>query len=190
MESIQERLASILTRHWWLLVLRGLAAIAFGVLTWLRPGISLAALILLFGAYALVDGVLGVWMAIAGRKMNEYWWVLLLAGLVGIGVGVVAFLAPGITALALLFYIALWAIATGVLQIVAAIRLRQEIQGEWWLILAGLASVVFGGILMARPAAGALSLLWLIATYAVVFGVLLLLLAFKARSFIAHVKPA
>lgn len=190
MESIQERLASILTRHWWLLVLRGLAAIAFGVLTWLRPGISLAALVLLFGAYALVDGVLGVWMAISGRKMNEYWWVLLLAGLVGIGVGVVAFLAPGITALALLFYIALWAIATGVLQIVAAIRLRREIRGEWWLILAGLASVVFGGILIARPASGALALLWLIATYAVVFGVLLLLLAFKARSFIAHVTPA
>jgi uncharacterized membrane protein HdeD (DUF308 family) len=190
MEGIQERLASILTRSWWLLVLRALAAIAFGVLTWLQPAISLAALVLLFGAYAMVDGVLGVWMAIAGRRMNEYWWVLLLAGLVGIGVGLVAFIAPGVTALALLFYIALWAIATGILQILAAIRLRREIAGEWWLVLAGLASVAFGLILIARPAPGALALLWLIATYAVIFGVLLLLLAFKARSFIPAAKPS
>jgi uncharacterized membrane protein HdeD (DUF308 family) len=190
MEGIQERLASILTRSWWLLVLRALAAITFGVLTWLQPAISLAALVLLFGAYALVDGVLGVWMAISGRRMNEYWWVLLLAGLVGIGVGLVAFIAPGVTALALLFYIALWAITTGILQIVAAIRLRREVAGEWWLVLGGLASVAFGLILITRPGAGALALLWLIASYAVIFGILLLLLAFKARKFVAAVKPS
>jgi len=176
-------LASILSRAWWLILLRGLIAIAFGLLTWLQPGISLAALALLFGAYILADGVLGVWAAITGRKEHEYWWVLLLWGIVGIGVGILTFLAPGITALALLFYIAIWAIATGVLEIVAAIRVRKEIRGEWLLILGGLLSVAFGVLLMAQPGAGALALLWLIATYAIIFGILLVILAFKARTF-------
>ena len=103
-------------------LLRGLAAIIFGVLTLWMPGISLAVLVLLFGAYALADGLLAVWMAFASRSKNEQWWVMLIWGLAGIGVGIVTFLAPGVTALALLFYIAIWAIVTGVLQIVAAIR--------------------------------------------------------------------
>lgn len=183
MNLVKDRLASILTRSWWLLLLRGLAAIAFGVLTWIQPGISLAALVLLFGAHSMADGILGVWTSIAGRQDHEHWWVLLLGGLLGVGVGILTFLAPGLTALAILFYIAIWAIATGVLEIVAAIRLRKEIKGEWMLILAGLASLVFGILLMAQPGAGALALLWLIASYAVVFGVLLVILAFKARGF-------
>jgi len=183
MSTVQSQLASILSRNWWVLLLRGLAAIAFGILAWFLPGISLATLVLLFGAYALADGILGTWTAVAGRKEHEDWWVLLLWGLVGVGVGIVTFLAPGITALALLFYIAVWAIATGVLQIVAAIRLRKEIEGEWWLVFAGLASVIFGVLLMVKPGAGALALLWLTATYAVIFGVFLVILAFKARAF-------
>jgi uncharacterized membrane protein HdeD (DUF308 family) len=183
MNLLEERLASILTRGWWLLLLRGIAAIIFGVLTWLRPGISLAVLVLFFGAYAMVDGFLGVWAAFAGRRYHQYWWVLLLEGLVGVAVGVLAFVAPGLTALALLLYIAAWAIITGVLEIAIAIRLRREIRGEWLLILAGLASVLFGLILIARPGVGALSLLWLIAAYAVVFGVLLVILAFRMRTF-------
>jgi uncharacterized membrane protein HdeD (DUF308 family) len=187
MNHVADRLASILRRSWWLLLLRGIAAIAFGVLTWVQPAVSLAALVLLFGAYSLVDGVFGSWAAIAGRKDHEQWWVLLIWGLTGIGIGILTFLAPGITALALLFYIAAWAIATGVLEIVTAIRLRKEIQGEWMLILAGLASVVFGFLLLVQPGAGALAVLWLIATYAIVFGVLLVLLAFKARGFVAAV---
>ncbi|MGH8686680.1 MAG: HdeD family acid-resistance protein [Burkholderiales bacterium] len=181
MNLIEKHLASMLFRHWWVLLLRGLTAIAFGVLTWVMPAISLAVLILLFGAYALVDGVLAVWMAIAGRGEHEHWWVMLLWGLVGIGVGILTFLAPGVTAFALLFYIAIWAIATGMLQIVAAIRLRREMQGEWVLILAGIASVVFGVLLVANPGAGVLAVLWLIAIYAVVFGVLLVILSLKAR---------
>ncbi len=187
MNVIEKRLASILNRSWWLLLLRGLVAIAFGVLTWLQPGISLAALVLLFGAYSMADGILGCWTAIAGRNEHEDWWVLLLGGLLGIGIGILTFLAPGLTALALLFYIAIWAIATGVLEIVAAIRLRREIQGEWWLILAGLASVAFGVLLVAQPGAGALSVLWLIASYAIVFGVLLVILAFKVRGFVGKI---
>jgi uncharacterized membrane protein HdeD (DUF308 family) len=183
MNIAQNQLATILSRNWWVLLLRGLAAIAFGVLAWLLPGITIVTLVMVFGAYALTDGVLGVWTAITGRKEHEDWWVLLLWGLIGIGVGILTFLAPGITALALLFYIAIWAITTGVLEIVTAIRLRKEIAGEWRLILGGLVSVVFGVLLMAQPGAGALTLLWLIATYAVIFGVLLVILAFKVRSF-------
>jgi uncharacterized membrane protein HdeD (DUF308 family) len=190
MNGVQARFASILSRSWWLLLLRGVAAIAFGVLTWIQPGISLAALIMLFGAYSMADGILGIWTAVAGRKEQEHWAVLLLGGLLGIGVGLITFFAPGLTALALLFYIAIWAIATGVLEIVAAIRLRKEIEGEWLLVIAGLASVVFGTLLMAQPAAGAVTLLWLIASYAIVFGALLVILAFKARGFIDKVKHA
>ena len=185
MNIIGKRLATILTRTWWMLLVRGLIAIAFGVWIWMQPGISLAALVLLFGAYVLADGILGVWAALTGRKEHEDWWIMLLWGLVGIGVGILTFLAPGITALALLFYIAIWATVTGVLQIVVAIRLRREIAGEWWLILGGLASIAFGVILVAQPAIGALGVLWLIATYAVIFGIVLVILAFKARSF-AH----
>jgi len=183
MNIVDKRLANVISGVWWLLLLRGLVAILFGVLTWLQPGISLAALVLLFGAYSLADGILGVWAAITGRKQHEDWWVLLLWGFVGIGVGIMTFLVPGVTALALLFYIAIWATASGVLQIVVAIRLRREITDEWLLLLAGLASIVFGVLLMLKPAAGALAVLWLIGTYAVIFGALLVILSFKARSF-------
>src|SRR4029077_10714499 len=145
-------------------------------------------LVLLFGAYSMADGIFATWTAIAGRTDHGYWWVLLLEGLVGIGVGVLTFIAPGITALALLFYIAIWAIATGVLEIVAAIRLRKEIDNEWLLLLSGIASVAFGVLLAAQPGAGALTVLWLIGAYAIVFGALLLMLAFKTRKFVSKLK--
>src|SRR5262245_37495819 len=190
MNVIEKHLAPILFRNWWVLLLRGIAAIVFGVLTWWMPGISLAVLVLISRAYARADGIPAVWMALASRSKNEQWWVMLLWGLVGIGVGILTFVAPGLTALALLFYIALWAISTGVLEIVAAIRLRKEIQGEWVLILAGLCSVVFGVLLVARPGVGALAVLWLIAAYAIVFGVLLVILALKARGMVKEAAPA
>ena len=183
MNHIEQRLASVLSRNWWMLLVRGLVAIAFGVLTWIQPGISLSALILLFGAYSMVDGIFATWAAIAGSQNHDFKWVMLLEGLLGIGIGALTFVAPGITALALLFYIAIWAIATGVLEIAAAIRLRKEIKNEWLLILAGIASVVLGALLAMQPGVGALALLWLIASYAVVFGVLLVILAFKTRRF-------
>jgi uncharacterized membrane protein HdeD (DUF308 family) len=137
-----------------------------------------------------VDGILDVWNAIAGRKENDHWWVLLLGGLLGIVVGYITLTTPGITALALLFYIAIWAIARGVLQIVGAIRLRKEIEGEWLLVLGGLASVLFGVLLISRPGAGALAVLWLIGVYAIVFGIVTVALAFKARSFGQRVEAA
>lgn len=181
MAAAETRLAALFADTWWLLLLRGLLAIAFGVLTWIQPGLSLVALVLVFGAYSLADGVLGVWAAFKGRKQDDHWWVLLIWGLASIVVGVLTLMVPGITTLVLLFYIAAWAMVTGAMQIVAAIRLRKEITGEWWLVLGGVLSVVFGVLLLAQPGAGALALLWLIATYAVLFGALMVFLAFKMR---------
>jgi len=177
-----QSLASLLSGNWWALLLRGLLAIAFGVFVWTQPGISLATLILVFGAYAVAEGVLGVLAAVSGRKGDDHWLVLLLWGLASIGIGILTFVAPGITAFVLLFYIAVWAIVVGVLQVVAAVRLRKEIQGEWVLGLAGLGAVVFGVLLLARPGEGVLSVLMLISIYAVLSGILLVFLAFKVRS--------
>lgn len=177
----EQNLAAALGRNWWLLLVRGLVAIVFALLTWAQPGVSLAALVLVFGIYVLADGLLGVWSAIAKRRDNRHWWLLLLWGLVGIVVGVMTFIMPGITGLVLLMYIAAWAVITGVLQIVAASRLRKEIKGEWLLILSGLVSVAFGVLLFLQPGAGALAVAWIIAAYAFIFGVLMVLLAFKVR---------
>jgi uncharacterized membrane protein HdeD (DUF308 family) len=181
MDTLTISLAQTLSRHWWLVLLRGLAAITFGILAWTQPAISTMALVLLIGAYMLVDGVLGTWAAISSRKEYDDWPLLLVWGLIGIVAGGLTFFVPALTALAIMFYIAIWAIASGVLQIVAAIRLRKEIQGEWMLVLGGLASVAFGVILMAQPLAGALVLLWLIAGFAVVYGVLQVMFSFRLR---------
>jgi uncharacterized membrane protein HdeD (DUF308 family) len=181
MDMVEKQLAASIARSWWVLLLRGLIAILFGILAWVQPQITLSALILVFGAFALVDGVLGTWIAVGGRKEDESWWVLLLWGLLGIGVGILTFLAPGVTTLVLLFYIAIWAIATGVLEIALAVRLRKEIQGEWRLIVGGLASVILGILLMANPGEGAIAVLWLVGAYAVLFGLLLAFLAFRVR---------
>jgi uncharacterized membrane protein HdeD (DUF308 family) len=182
-----ENLGSVLSRNWWLMLLRGLAAIGFGILVITKPQISLQVLVYLFGVYALVEGILGVAVAISGRNQIDSWGVLLLWGLLGVAVGILAFMKPDLTALALLFYIALWAIATGVLEIAAAIRLREVLSNEWLLILAGLVSVAFGVWLVARPDAGALAVLWAIGIYAIVFGVLVVLFAFKIRSYVGKV---
>jgi uncharacterized membrane protein HdeD (DUF308 family) len=183
-------LAKILSRYWWMTLLRGVIWVLFGLVAFVRPGISLVTLALLFGAFAFVDGVAAVVTGIGGRHEHEQWWLLLLLGLCGIGVGVMTFLSPGLTALVLLFYIATWAIVTGLLEIAAAVRLRKEITGEFWLALAGFLSVAFGLFVVARPGAGALALLWLIAFYAIAFGVALILLSLRVRRFVKHVAAA
>lgn len=183
MNALEKQLATLLSRNWWVLLLRGLLAIAFGVLAWMQPGITITALALLFGAYAMADGILGIWGSIAGRKVNEDWWILLLWALISIAAGIATFMAPGITAMVLLYFIAAWAIAIGLIQIVSAIRLRKQIRDEWWLILAGLISVAFGALLIFRPGAGAVGMLWVIATYAIFFGILLVFLSFRVRSY-------
>ena len=180
-------LADTLSRYWWMTLLRGVISILFGIVVFTRPLISLVTLTLLFGAFVLFDGIVHVASAFGGRRENERWWVLLLTGLCGIAVGVLTFINPAITAFALLFYIAVWAIAVGLLEIVAAVRLRKEIEGEFWLILAGAVSIAFGVLLLTRPGAGALSVLWLIGGYAIASGVILIALAFRARTFVHRV---
>jgi uncharacterized membrane protein HdeD (DUF308 family) len=171
-----------LARNWWAALLRGLAAILFGVLTFLSPAISLAALVLVFGVYAIADGVLAVVTALRRRGGSERWGMLLLEGVVGVLAGVVALIMPGITALALLYVIAAWAVVTGALEIAAAIQLRKAISGEWLLALSGVLSVGFCLLLVAFPGAGALTVVLWIGAYALVFGALLIALAFRLRA--------
>ncbi len=170
-----------LARSWWLLALRGLAAVLFGLLAFIWPGATLITLVWLFGAFAFVNGILSFALAANAPKGYPRFGSLILGGLLGILAGLLTFVMPGITALGLLILIASWALVTGILEIIAAIKLRKEIDNEWLLILAGLASVAFGVILLLQPAAGALVLVWWIGAYALVFGILLFLLAFRVR---------
>jgi uncharacterized membrane protein HdeD (DUF308 family) len=173
-----------LAHNWWILALRGLCAIIFGILAFAWPGVTLGVLVLLYGAYALVDGVLAIVAVLSKRQESGLpWWALLLEGLLGIAAGIVTFVWPGITALFLLFLIAGWAIVTGVFEIIAAIRLRKEIEGELWLALSGIVSIIFGVLLFVRPGAGALTVVWLIGAYAIFFGIFLLALAFRLKRF-------
>lgn len=171
----------LLAEFWWVLVLRGVAAIVFGIVAFLWPGITFEVLIAFFGAYLLVDGVFGTIAAVRGRHHAQHWVLMLLEGLLGIVVGVLTWVAPLMTGLVLLMWIASWAILTGVIEVVQAIRLRKEIEGEFWLALAGLLSIGFGVLLLAFPLAGALALLWVLASYAVAFGIVLVVLGLRVR---------
>jgi uncharacterized membrane protein HdeD (DUF308 family) len=170
------------TGHWWALAIRGGIAIIFGLAALLRPDIALEALILLFGAYALVDGVFAIVGVFGGTRGGTPRWLLLIEGIAGILAGIIAFVLPGLTAVVLLYLIAAWAVVTGIFEIASAIRLRREIRGEWALIVGGALSIVFGVILaVIGPVAGLLSLIWLIGVYAVAFGILMLITAFQVR---------
>ena len=184
-QSVQPPLAGFmldaLARNWWLILLRGICAVIFGVLTFVWPGITLLTLIAFYGAFALIDGALAIWAAITGGEMASRWW-LLIVGLLGVAAGLITLMMPGVTALVLLFFIAFWAIATGVMQIVGAIRLRKEIDNEWMLIAGGALSILFGLILLVQPGAGALGLLFVIGAYAVIYGVILIAFSLKLRA--------
>jgi uncharacterized membrane protein HdeD (DUF308 family) len=180
-------LSKILSRYWWMTLLRGVLWILFGIVVFTNPVISVVSLTLTFGAFALADGIGHIVTALGGHKENDDRWVLFLVGLCGLGVGVLTFITPEITALVLLFYIAMWAIATGLLEIVAAIRLRKEIEGEFWLAASGLISLAFGVFLIARPGPGVLSVLWLLGGFAVAYGVTLVLLALRVHKLVSHV---
>ncbi len=171
----------VLVRNWWALALRGLAAIVFGLIAFLTPGVTIAALVLLFGAYALVDGVFSIVAGIRAAERHERWWPFALEGLASILVGVIAFVMPVAAAFALLWFVSAWAILTGAIRIGAAIRLRKEIQGEWMLILNGALSVLFGIVIIFRPGAGLITLVWVLGAYAIVFGIVLVGLAFRLR---------
>jgi uncharacterized membrane protein HdeD (DUF308 family) len=170
-----------LARFWWVLLLRGLAAVVFGALAIIWPDLTLFVLVILFGAYTVVDGVLEIWSGIQSRNVHDRWWVDILIGIAGIVAGVLVMALPGLSALALMYFIAAWMVVTGVLEIVYAIRLREQIRNEWLLALAGVLSVLLGIYFFLFPGSGAVSLVWVIGVYAILFGVLLVMFAFRAR---------
>jgi uncharacterized membrane protein HdeD (DUF308 family) len=174
----------VLARNWWALVLRGFFDVLFGIAAFVWPGITPAVLVLLYGAFALVDGSFAIAAVLVGRTRGMPSWALLVEGLAGIAVGAITFFWPGITQLALLFLIAAWAVVTGVFEIVAAVRLRKEIRGEWLLALSGVLSVAVGVALVVNPGAGLLAISWMIGTYAIIFGVLFIVLGFRLRSWL------
>jgi uncharacterized membrane protein HdeD (DUF308 family) len=172
----------VLVRNWGFVVLRGVAALLFGLLTFFNPALTLATLILVFGAYAMVDGLVTIVAAVANRRGQPHWVALLVGGLLSSALGVLTFLYPGVTALVLLYFIGFWAAVAGIVQIAAAIRLRKVISGEWALALAGVVSIVFSILLFLAPGTGALAMALWIAVYAVVFGILLIVLGLRLRS--------
>lgn len=170
-----------LARSWWLILLRGLAGIAFGVLAFAWPALTLLTLVFLYGAYALIDGIVALVAAISGRGQPAPTWWLIVVGLCGVAAGLVTLFWPGITAVVLLLFIGAWAIVHGVFEILGAIRLRKEIDNEWLLVLAGALSVAFGVLVIAMPGAGALGLIWVIGAYSIAFGILQVGLSLRLR---------
>ena len=168
-----------LSRNWWAVVLRGVLAIGLGLFAWARPDIFWASLVLVFGVYAVVDGLFAMGAAIRGESGDR--WLHLLEGLLGIAVGAIVFLFPGQVGTAIVVVIGIWAVVTGALEILSAIRLRQEIEGEWLLGLGGVLSIIFGLILVARPQFGAVTTTYVLGTYGIIFGLILILLGVRLR---------
>lgn len=165
----------------WLMAIRGVIAIIFGIAALLWPGRTLLILVYLFGAFAIVDGILAAVASVQLRHLTSYWWIILLEGIFGIIIGIVAFALPGVTALALLFLVATWAILTGILELVSAFSGRAPARREWAMGIAGVLSIVLGILLVIQPGAGLLTIVWLIGIYAIAWGFTLLVRAFQHR---------
>jgi len=181
--------AENLSRNWWVIVLRGVAAIIFGLAAFVWPGLTIVSLVLLFGAYALVDGLFSIYTGLTHRGDSRRWWILALEGLAGVAVGIMAFVWPAAASVALLYVIAGWAILTGILEIAAAIRLRREISNEWLLALSGVASIILGVLLIMQPAIGLVAVVWTLGGYAIFFGIMLVLLGFRLRTWNGTTRP-
>jgi uncharacterized membrane protein HdeD (DUF308 family) len=181
-ERKADRMVQSLSQNWWLLLLRGVLAILFGVAAILWPGITLLTLIVMFGVYAIVDGLIAIWTGLSRTRESSRWWAFLVEGLLSLGAGIAALVWPGLATLVLIYLIASWAVFTGILEIVAAIRLRHEITNEWFLALGGVLSIGLGILLFLQPAAGSLAIIWMIAGYALVFGILLVILGVRLRN--------
>lgn len=175
-------LVNVLARNWWAVLIRGVIAVIFGILAYLWPGATWVAVAILFGAYALVDGIFAIVAAVRAAETQQRWWPFVIEGIVGIVIAAITFYDVRITIFALYFTIAAWAFLTGIFEIVAAIELRKHVANEFWLILGGIASIAFAVLMIWFPLAGFLAITWLIAAYAIVFGIMLIALAFRLRS--------
>lgn len=170
-----------LIKNWWLLVLRGVLAILFGVIAFVVPGVAWWSLILLFGVYAMLDGIFAMMTGLIGSKFSPRWWMFLLEGMINVAAGVIALMRPDLASVVLVLVIAVWAILTGILEIVAAIRLRREITNEWMLGFGGFVSFALGVLLFFQPATGSVIITLMIGLYALVFGILLVVLGLRLR---------
>jgi uncharacterized membrane protein HdeD (DUF308 family) len=182
MEEVQ-KVGGWFARHWWMLVVRGVFALLFGFAAFKWPGRTLATLVLLFGAYAIVDGIISFGQGLAEYGESKEWWVRLLSGIAGFIVGALTFTWPGLTGLALLYLIAWYAILKGIFEIAAVFALRRVLEKKWLLLLAGIAAIFFGVMMLFNPGAGALAVVWLIGIYATVYGVLLIVAGFQLHGF-------
>ncbi len=169
-------IATVLARNWWLLLIRGILAVLFGLMAFAWPALTLLTLVLLYGAYAFVDGLTAIWFGVSSRA-----WLFLLFGILGVLVGIYTFFYPVVTALALLYLIAAWALVRGVFEIITAIQLRKEITYEWALIISGFISIIFGIVLVVNPRAGALGMVLVIGAFALMFGVMMIVFALRVR---------
>jgi uncharacterized membrane protein HdeD (DUF308 family) len=173
---------NLMTQNWWAIVLRGVVAVLFGIAAFVWPGITLWMLVALFGAYALVDGIFAIIESFRRDVVGQRWWALLIEGFVGVAIGILTFIWPGLTAMGLLYLIAFWAIVTGVFEIITAVRLRHEIRGEWMMALIGILSIALGFLMVAFPLAGAISVVLMIGAFVFATGALMIALGFKMRS--------
>jgi uncharacterized membrane protein HdeD (DUF308 family) len=180
-DARSEAMSALLAQNWWLVALRGVVGILFGIVALVFPGSTMLSLVILFSAYMLVDGALAIASAVRAARRHERWGWLTLEGIANIITGILAFLWPGLTILAFVLLIAAWAIVSGALMLAAAFRLKVD-HGRWWLVLGGVVSLVYGVLLVVAPLIGALVLTWWLGAYALVFGVVLLVLAFRLRS--------
>ena len=171
-----------LTRNWWTWLIRGIAAVIFGALAWLWPGLTWFTIAIFFGAYALIDGIFAIVATIRAAETHQRWWPFLLEGIVGILIAAITFYDVRITIIALYFTIAAWAFLTGILELVAAVQLRKHIANEIWLIIGGIASIAFGVLMLWFPLAGMLTIIWLIAAYAIVFGFIMIGFSLRLRA--------
>ena len=174
-----DKLGAALARNWWLIALRGVLGVIFGVIALLMPITTILALVLLFSAYMIVDGVFAIYAAIRAAQQGESWSILVLQGIASIAAGAIAFFWPGITVLAFVLLIAAWSIVSGCLMLAAAFRTDS---GRWWLVLGGAAAFLFGILMILAPLSGVLVLTWWLGAFALVFGVALIILAFQLRS--------
>lgn len=179
---------NIIENRWWVFALRGLIAVALGIIVLTNPGIALLTVITVFGIYSLVDGLFDIIIGFSSRKENKQWWALLIVGIANVVIGVISLSNPSITGIVLVYLIAARALINGVLEIVAAIELRHFIEGEWMMIVSGILSILFGVVLFGSPNQGALAMLWVIGTFAIVIGIWLIIFAFQLRSKIKKIK--